>query len=202
MHSYVIDTNFFVNLQRSLNLGENKEEVVKTFSQRFSPLLTSQKVEFLCTPSSFEELKSFFTESPESLGTLQTMLTLTSPNISDLSLNGSLFYSLIEEIGKRLYRGLRATEEIVKNVIENPPEKSRETNERYIKDLRDRYRRGTREGFLDSTIDFELILLARERNATLVSSDQGLVKWARLFGCKETLPEQFIAHLTELAKTQ
>ncbi|PJE63295.1 RNA ligase partner protein, partial [Candidatus Roizmanbacteria bacterium CG10_big_fil_rev_8_21_14_0_10_39_6] len=121
-----------------------------------------------------------------------------SPDISTVSLQAGLFADLVEEIGKRLYRGLRITEETVRAVIQDSEKDTRILSETYVKLLRERYRKATREGFLDSTVDLGLILLARQTNGTLVSSDNGLLLWAQRFGCKQLLPEYFATKLDAL----
>ncbi len=191
MIKFVIDTNFFVNLQRDLGLGENKEAVIESFISYASPLVSKEVAQFLTTPDALHELESFFDGTPQTLLPLRSVLTISSPNLTGLSFDATLFERLVAEIGTRLYKGLRAAEEYAKN----PPLND---GENPLRTLRDKYRRTTREGFLDSTTDFGLIMLSRERDASLVSSDAGLRTWARLFGCTEMLPEEFVKRLISL----
>jgi predicted DNA-binding protein (UPF0278 family) len=51
--------------------------------------------------------------------------------------------------------------------------------------FRERYRNATRTGILDSLADVDLILLALEIDAYVVSADEGIVTWARKLGAKE-----------------
>ncbi len=199
MQTFVIDTNFFINLQRPLELGQNKEQVVENFVKEVTPLVKEGTIEVLTTPESLTEIGSFFETTKEVEG-LQKVVVVASPNTSDLKLSAILFRDLVAEIGKRLYRALRMTEEPVKELLGKEPVKDRETEQKYIGELRAKYRRATREGFLDSTVDLDLILLARERNAVLVTSDQGLLMWARKFGCQELMPELFVKKIRQLAK--
>ena len=60
-----------------------------------------------------------------------------------------------------------------------------------IKNFRERYRNATRFGFIDSLADLDIIMLAMELDGTIVSSDEGLILWARSFGVKEILPKTF-----------
>lgn len=194
METFVIDTNFFVNLQRDVCLGGSKEEVVENFVNMALPAKKQGLAQFLTTPSSFKEIESFYQDSPTIIKTLLRVLILASPNLTELQLDATLFHQLVEEIGKRLYRGLRVVEEPLKQAIkdQSPSEQV------YIKQLREKYRRATRDGFLDSTTDLELILLSREKKGVLVTSDKGLLNWARKFGCQEMLPEQFADRLKDL----
>jgi RNA ligase partner protein len=203
MKKYVLDTNLFINLQRPLEIGNTKGEVLTNIKQMVDKLTTRGLVEVYMTPAAFEELTGFFKDNNVVVNDWRNSITLTSTNITDLSFSAVLFKTLVEEMGRRLYRGLRVTEGSLNKVLESGCDKSdaKTNKEKYIKELRDRYRRATREGFIDSTIDFELIMLAREKDAVLVTSDQGLIVWGRLFGTKEMLPEVFINQLKELLQT-
>ncbi len=193
MEIFVIDTNFFVNLQRDLKLGNSKEEVVENFVRMAIVIKRRTQTQFITTPGSFKELESFY-QGPISENLLR-VITIASPNITEIKLDATLFYQLVEEIGKRLYRGLRVAEEPLKQVFKD----AAAAEQNYIKQLREKYRRATRDGFLDSTTDLELILLSREKGGVLVTSDNGLLGWARRFGCQEMLPEQFVARLRDLS---
>ncbi len=203
MTKYVLDTNLFINLQRPLGIGKTKEEVLVNIEKMVKELTNKGMIEVLMTPPAFDELMGFFDGKNQVINDLRNNVSLTSAGITNLSFNATLFMTLVEEIGRRLYRGLRTTEESLNKVLDTgcSKEEARENKEKYVKELREKYRRATREGFIDSTIDLELILLAREKNATLVSSDQGLLTWARKFGVKEMLPEVFVNQLKELIKT-
>ena len=54
-----------------------------------------------------------------------------------------------------------------------------------VKKFRDRYRQATRFGFLDSLADLDIIMLSQELEGTLVSTDEGVLHWGRVFGVKE-----------------
>ena len=64
-----------------------------------------------------------------------------------------------------------------------------------IQDLRRKYREALREGIIDSKEDVDLLLLAMELDALLVTADQGLIKWAEKLGIKWLFPEKFKDYL-------
>lgn len=198
MHTFIVDTNFFINLQRPLGLGSSKEEVVDSLIKKSETAVQKHELELLTTPASFDELVGFFENQEDIKKKLLRVISIQSPDISTLSLQAGMFADLVEEIGKRLYRGLRITEETIRTVIQDSEKDTRTLSETYVKLLRERYRKATREGFLDSTVDLGLILLARQTNGTLVSSDNGLLLWAQRFGCKQLLPEYFATKLDAL----
>lgn len=193
---YVLDTNFFINRQRPIDLGENKEKVVENFVNLVLPLIKTNKAQFLTTPDSYKELTSFFKEDEKTLEKLNKVVSIASYNRSSLQISSVLFEELIAETGKRLYRGLRVAEEGLKNLTNQTLDP--ETMGKRVSQLRDKYRRATREGFIDSTIDLGLIFLAKEVGAVLVSSDNGLLVWARNFGCQEMFPELLVKKLKSI----
>ena len=52
-----------------------------------------------------------------------------------------------------------------------------------------------REGILDSEEDFEVLMLAKELNATIMTSDQGLVKAAEELGVRCADIDSFYSHV-------
>ena len=127
------------------------------------------------------------------------------PLLFIISFPASIFYTLIEDIRGRSYRGLRVGEEEIEQAAAGMMKAGELSKMEFqkkvgvqIKGFRDRYRQATRVGFLDSIADLDIIVLAKEINGTVVSTDEGLLKWARLFGVKEMSPEVF-GHLHRLA---
>ena len=102
----------------------------------------------------------------------------------------------MNEVRVRNYEGLKIGEDVVWEAAKktfNTSNKSRFQKEvgQLISKFRERYRNATRHKFLDSIPDLDLILLAYELNATIVSSDEGVVLWGRNLGIKE-LPPDFL----------
>ena len=195
MESFIIDTNFFINLQRPTGLGTSKEEVVQKFVGMYRHLTTQGNVRFLSTPEAFRETIEFFDNPADAGKLLQQVITIQSPSLTTITLHATLFHELVAEMNKRLYKGMRVTEEMIRTVCADTLTDTSVLEETYIKQLRTQYRAATREGFLDSTIDLGLMLLARETSGYIVSSDKGLLSWARRFGCKELYPEHMMSKL-------
>ncbi|VAX34129.1 hypothetical protein MNBD_NITROSPIRAE03-1113 [hydrothermal vent metagenome] len=85
-------------------------------------------------------------------------------------------------------KGLRVAESAVRGV-------SSKGEKVIIQELRRKYREALREGIIDSKEDVDLILLARELDALLVTADQGVIKWAEKLGIKWLFPEKFRDYL-------
>jgi len=57
-----------------------------------------------------------------------------------------------------------------------------------------------RAGILDSKEDFELVLLAKELEAAVVSSDEGVIKFAQKIGVETFDAERFHSFLKAVGK--
>lgn len=193
MNTYILDTNLFFNMQAGLDFGKTTDEVIKNMT------LCGKKVELFMPPKIVEEFLSFFeNKEQENIKKLLAVITVKSPVIESLEFPASIFYTLVEDIRNRSYRGLRVGEEEIeqagKSLMNAGPLSKMDFQKRVgqqIKGFRDRYRQATRVGFLDSVADLDIILLAKETNGAVVSTDEGLLKWSRLFGVKEMSPSVF-----------
>ncbi len=187
----VLDTSLFVNPDVRASLGENPTEAITRFLELASRI---PSVEFYMPPSVFEELMNFV-ERGRLPAALLIHLIQKSPQRYELMTPAAFIYELIEEIRERINRGLRVAETAVRGAA------LKGGVDEVIKDLRRKYREALREGIIDSREDVDLILLARELDATLVSADQGAVKWADKLGIKWLLPEKFKEYLEALEQS-
>lgn len=69
-----------------------------------------------------------------------------------------------------------------------------------IHELREKYREATRRGVIDTRVDFDLVILAHELKAELVTNDQGIMKLCEQIGVKYIEPPRFISRLFILLK--
>src|SRR3989344_4853480 len=67
-----------------------------------------------------------------------------------------------------------------------------------LRKLRDKYRDAMRAGLVDSKEDFELILLSKELEGILVSSDEGVLEFATKIGCETLHAKKLSAMLKKL----
>jgi len=169
----VLDTSLFVNPEVRESFGRTPTEALETFLSLASQI---PNLEFYMPPSIFEELLNFI--EPEKIsGDLLITLQQKPPKKYELVVPSFLLYELIEDIRERINKGLRVAEKAVRGVAKTGEEE-------IIKDLRRKYREALREGIIDSKEDVDLILLARELDALLVTADQGIIKWAEKLGIK------------------
>ena len=189
---FVLDTSIFVNPEVRSAFGDNPTEAVKSFLEYAGVLFG--KVEFYMPPGIYREVINFVNEedlSPE----LELYIIKKPPNVHDIKIPAFVVYELIDDIRRRIDKGLRVAEKAVReSVLET------DNVDKIIQKLRRNYRKALREGIVDSKEDFELILLAKELDAIIVSADVGILTWAQKMGIKWIDAAKFRDVLEELVE--
>ncbi|MBI4225930.1 RNA ligase partner protein [Candidatus Roizmanbacteria bacterium] len=194
MEKYILDANLFFNMEAGLDLGEKTEEVIKKLTVMAKKLKSAKKAEFYMPPRVIDEFLSFFDDKEQTfLKDFLSVITVKSPDVAKITLSAQVFYELVNDIRQRSYRGLNIGEEEIEKAGKSMLGKGNLSTKDFqmqigsvIKKFRERYRQATRFGFLDSLGDLDLIILAKELDGILVSADEGVIRWGRLFGVKET----------------
>jgi len=184
-----LDTSLFVNPDVKNSLGANPTEALNVFLSIAAGIHTH---EFYMPPSTFHELLNF-ADKDRIDGELLLILRQKPPKKYELKCPAVLLYELIEDMRDRVNRGLRVAESAVRAT-------EKKKVDEIIQDLRKKYREALREGIIDSREDVDLLLLAMELDALLVTADQGLIKWAEKFGIRWLIPEKFRDYLEAAAK--
>ncbi len=184
LQKVVLDTSLFVNPDVRASLGDTPTEALETFL-----FLAAQIhiLEFYMPPSIFGELLNFV-QKDKIPGDLLVVLHQKPPKKHELKCPAFLLYELIEDIRERVNKGLRIAEKAVRSAEKKKPEE-------IIQDLRRKYRDALREGIIDSKEDVDLLLLAMELDALLITADQGLITWAEKLGVRWLFPEKFKDYL-------
>ena len=191
MEKYVIDTNLLFNMEGNMGLGEKTEEIVKALTKVFQKIAANVKIYM---PQSIKaEIESFFDDPGQTfLQDFFSSVTIKSPNLSEIMVSSSVMAQFIDECRTRAYRGMNVAEESITKAAEGFMGKETLPRKEFqiavgsiVKSFRERYRNATRTNFIDSSGDFDLIMLAREQDAYLVSTDEGVIRWGRQFGVKE-----------------
>jgi RNA ligase partner protein len=180
----VLDTSLFVNPEVRNDFGGTPTEAIKGFL-----IIAGQipALEFYMPSSIFSELMNFVNEK-DIPGSFLAVLHQRSPSRHELSCPAFLLYELIEDIRERINKGLRIAEKAVRNA-------SKSDEREVIQSMRKNYREALREGIIDSKEDVDLILLAKELDALLVTVDHGAIKWAEKLGIRWLLPSRFKDYL-------
>ncbi len=180
----VLDTSLFVNPEVRNDFGGTPTEAIKGFLILAEQIPT---IEFYMPSSIFSELLNFV-DRKEIPGRFLAILHQKSPSRHELSCPAFLLYELIEDIRDRINRGLRIAEKAVRNV-------GKVDEREIIQSMRKNYREALREGIIDSKEDVDLILLAKELDALLVTVDHGAITWAEKLGIRWLLPSRFKDYL-------
>ncbi len=181
MDKYVLDTSLFVNPQARKHFGKTPSAAVRSFIKR----LDKTDITLYMPPSVFNELKNFVDQ--KAMDELDLAIKKRAPNTYSIYLPAAVLYEFIEDIRGRMNKGMRLAEDFAKD--------NRPDNDEKLRKLREKYRSAMRAGILDSVEDFELVLLSKELDATLVSSDEGVIHFANQVGVEWLGADKFHALL-------
>jgi RNA ligase partner protein len=199
---FVLDTSLFLTDEIRQD-DESLEQAV----DRLLDLVAEAKLELdiscYVPPSIYEELVGMLERrdvDEELVSRLNTWLIKKNPARFEVMIPAEIVYGFIDEMSDRVNRGLRVSEKAVRKA-----EDSRESADdggmsevdRVISDLRDEYRTTLRQGVLDSREDFDLLILARELDAGVVTEDKGIITWAEDFGLRYLRGRDFPTLLDE-----
>ncbi len=206
MESYVLDTNLFFNMEPGLGIAKNTAGVLEQLTRAARVLKESGRGTIFMPVRIVEEFLGFF--DADQRGRAEQFLkevVTKSPDAGSIHFGAPVFYKLINDVRARNLRGMAiAEDEIVKaaRAVSSAGDLSKKDFEirvgPAVKSLRERYRQATRTGFLDSVADLDIIVLAKEVDGFIVSSDEGLLTWGRRFGVKEMRAPVFGSLVTEL----
>ena len=180
-------------MSAGLNMGKTTEVVVIKITKTIKQLKKDKKADFYMPPKIVDEFLSFFEDkNQEFIKDFLSSVNIKSPNPATINFSAQVFYRMVEDIRNRSYKGLNIAEEEIVKTAETMSGKKTESKKdfqmvtgKFIKSFRDRYRNATRTGFLDSVADLDLIVLSKEVDGFLVTSDEGVLNWGRTFGIKE-----------------
>ncbi len=176
----VLDTSLFVNPEIRRDFGDTPTEALEAFLFLAAQLPI---MEFYMPPSIFKELMHFVNKD-KLAGDMLFFLKQKPPSRYEMTVPATFLYELVEEMRERINKGLRIAETAVRTVEQKGQPET-------IRELRRKYREALREGIIDSRQDVDLILLAKELDAILVTADQGVIHWAEKLGIKWLYPEMF-----------
>ncbi len=183
----VLDTSLFVNPEIRNDFGDSPTEAIKGFIALAEQI---PALEFYMPSSIFNELMNFV-DRRKVPGRMLAIIKQKSPSKHEMDCPAIFLYDLIEDIRDRVNKGLRIAEKAVRGAGNADESDEREL----IKRMRKSYREALREGIIDSKEDVDLILLAKELDALLVTVDHGAIKWAEKLGIRWLLPDKFREYL-------
>jgi RNA ligase partner protein len=181
MEKFVLDTSIFTNPDIYGQFGENTQLAMR----RFLEIAQLSNVEFFMPSSVYDELNTM-KDLDQIAPDFEAMVRIRSPRKYNINIPAEIVYEFIDEVRKRIDRGLRVAEEHTKLGHAGSMEKDIGP---VINRLRERYRETLRQGIIDSREDMDVLLLAFELDGVLVAADEGLRTWADKIGVKILIPK-------------
>lgn len=184
-NKFVLDTSAFTNL------GKTKAQIKKNIEELIVLTSKARKKKISCymPPSIWRELEGMLRSkkiSKKLIDKLDVYIIQKSPSRMELLIPAEFIYQYVGEIRERFNKGLREAE---KAVLKS--EHGKETHSKVIKELRDKYRVAIRKGVVDSKEDLDVLLLAKELNASIVAKDEGIKEWAEKWGIRYINTDSF-----------
>ncbi len=201
---FVIDTSGVTDPRLRELLGANSlEEVVDKLADLMAIARIRLGMNFYMPPSMFNELKRFLegnNVSSRIINKLAAMVTIKAPDKVKTQIPAIVMSKYVEEIAKRLFKGLRVAEESVRRTAREVSSASTGASRdrlvgRIIHDLRQKYREATRRGIVDTVVDFDVVMLAVELKAIVVTNDEGIKRLCEDLGIIVVDPITFIEML-------
>jgi RNA ligase partner protein len=208
---FVLDTSLFIT-DEIRHDGESLEDAVLRLLDLVATARLELNISCHMPPSIHDELGAMLRDrsvGDEVFSRLDTWVVRKSPDRYGVTIPANIVYEFIAEMSDRVDRGLRVSEEAIREVEQLDPEdlatdvdgdgRSEYMTEadRVLSNMRDKYRRALRQGVLDSREDFDLLVLARELDAGVVTEDRGIISWADEFGLRYVRGGQFPTLLEE-----
>ena len=175
METFVLDTSVFTNPDVYSQFEKDQLGAI----ENFLTLASHTNAQFFMPTSVYEELTKIV-DLGELAPKFEFVVRIRSPRKWGLMVPAEFIYEFIDDIRHRINKGLRIAEEHTKEA----GKLTEEEVGRLINRLREKYREALRTGIIDSKEDVDVLLLAYELDAILVSGDEGLRKWADKVGVK------------------
>ncbi|MFB6301493.1 MAG: RNA ligase partner protein [Haloferacaceae archaeon] len=203
---FVLDTSVFVTEEI-----RRDDESLEAAIDRLLDLIARAKLELEIScympPSVHRELTDILEDrdvDEATLSKLDTWVINKNPDRFGVAIPAAAVLTFVDEMTDRVNRGLRVAEEAVREAgdlegqsVEGAEHEGMTDVDRLVSRLRDRYRRALRQGVLDSREDFDLLVLARELDAGVVTEDRGILDWSEDFGLRYLRGRNFPTLLEE-----
>lgn len=190
---FVLDTTAITDT--GLRVKEGYDSICDSAGEVLELIARSRlKLEISCYipfPTVYGELVSFLrrSECPDDIFVkLDTWLVKKTPSRYEVKIPAAIFYDYVMTMRQKINRGRKVAEEFIwESSAVGSREDSEEVQEEVgtlIGKFRDKYRNALRQGILDSSPDLDVLLLAKELEAGVVSSDAGIRKWSERMGLR------------------
>jgi len=201
---FVLDTSLFLTPEIREE-GESVEDACLRLLDLIAEAKVVHNISCYMPPSIKSELTEMLADRDVDRAVfdrLDTWVITKSPAHYEVMIPAEIVYEFIDEMSERVNRGLRVSEKAVRKAEESRAERVDEHDymtevDKVISDLRDEYRDALRQGVLDSREDFDLLILAEELDAGVVTEDRGIINWSEDFGLRYLQGRKFPSLLEE-----
>ncbi len=173
---FILDTSLFSNPDTQIKFGKDVNEAVNNFIHTCK----KNSIEIFLPTSIFRELSHFISEEIQIL--LRRSATIKAPDLFSLQVPAAIFHTFIGDLRNRINKGLRITEEAIKEKM----------TDKTVKKIRQKYREALRSGIVDSVEDLDVVMLAKELKAAILSADEGIANMAESLGIEVFMSRDFI----------
>ncbi|HIQ10875.1 MAG TPA: RNA ligase partner protein [Pyrodictium sp.] len=207
---YVIDTTAVTDVRLREFFGVNNlNDVVVKLAPIYRDARLMAGVEIYMSSLALSEMKRFLVANGVDLANLRRLVEWIIPKPSskhEIRLPASIIVVYVDSVRKNLMKGLRVAEEATRKAFQRGIEFCKEKpsqNEagtalgEVMRWLREKYREATRRGIVDSVEDIDTILLAHELKAILITSDEGVRRFAEELGIPTQDPITFTQALID-----
>ncbi len=195
---FVLDTTAFTHFKE--NICENIDKLLNLIAKARMKLNISCHVPY---PSVYDEIIHFLKNnncSEEIILKFDTWLVKKSPNRYEVVIPVDIFYEYIRDMRERINKGLRISENIIREAFILGRAGNEARLGEIIKSFRNKYREALRYGTIDSVPDLDVLILAKELDAGVVACDEGIKKWSEKLGLRFVNGEKFPKILEEYLK--
>jgi uncharacterized protein len=195
---FVLDTSLFITEEI-----RRDEEGLEAAVLRLLGLIANARLNLgiscYVPPTIHHELTTMLEQrgvDEEVFSKLNTWVIRKHPDRYEVSIPADVVYRFVDEMSGRVDRGLRVSEKAVRRAEQRGDEpvddhEYKTEIDAVISELRDKYRGAMRTGVLDSREDFDLLILARELDAGVVTEDRGIIDWTEDFGLRYLRGREF-----------
>ncbi|MDG5818780.1 RNA ligase partner protein [Natronococcus sp. A-GB7] len=195
---FVLDTSLFLTEEIRRD-DESLEEAVLRLLELIANARLNLGISCYVPPTIHDELTTMLEArgvSEEVYSKLNTWVIRKHPDRYAVSIPANVVYSFVDEMSGRVDRGLRVSERAVRRAEDSADELLEDHEHKtevdaVISELREKYRDAMRTGVLDSREDFDLLILARELEAGVVTEDRGIIDWTEDFGLRYIRGREF-----------
>ncbi len=211
---YVLDTSGVTDprLREVFNV-KTLDGVVREYARLLIRAHIVLQAEFYTTPSTAMEMRAFMERNGvgrDAIDMFMGAIVIRPPDLYTTHIPAIVMGDWISDMLMRITKGLRVAEESLRRAARKSYDAGtrrdrsgfEEAVAREIHELRQKYREATRKGVIDTSIDFDLVVLAKELGGELVTNDQGIMKLCDQLGVKYIEPPRFINKLVILIRTK